>query len=218
MTVLSPSPIQRFVDANGNALSGGKVFTYQAGSSTKLATFTDSTGSTNQTDPIILNSRGEPQGSMGQSLGIWLAAGTAYKFVLAPASDTDPPTNPIWTIDNIIVPIIYTDVVLTFTGGPPTATQWLGGESIREKIIFPANFAGSGGLVPKTLPTASFVVSIKQNGVQIGTATCSTGGVWTFATSGGVTLNAGDALDFYAPGTPDATIADFGLTLNGTLG
>jgi hypothetical protein len=89
---ISPTPIQHFVDNNGNALSGGKLFTYAAGTTTKLATFTDGTGLTPNTNPIILNSRGEAQ--------IWLSGGS-YKYVLAPSTDTDPPTNPIWTIDRI---------------------------------------------------------------------------------------------------------------------
>lgn len=99
-TQLTPSPIQRFVDNNGVALTGGKVFTYAAGTTTKQTTYIDSTGSTPQTNPVILNSRGEPQ-SGGQSVGIWLTPGLNYKMVLAPSTDTDPPTSPIWTVDNI---------------------------------------------------------------------------------------------------------------------
>jgi hypothetical protein len=100
--ILTLTPIQRFVDSNGNALSGGKVFVYLAGTTTKATTYTDSTGATQQTNPIILNSRGEPENGLGASLGIWLQQSVALKFVLAPANDTDPPSNPIWTIDNIL--------------------------------------------------------------------------------------------------------------------
>jgi len=93
MTLISPLPIQHFVDGNGNALSGGKLFTYAAGTTTKQATYTDSTGGTPNTNPIILNSRGEAN--------VWLTQGQSYKFILSPPTDTDPPTNPIWTVDNI---------------------------------------------------------------------------------------------------------------------
>lgn len=92
-TVLSPLPVQRFCDNNGNPLSGGKLFTYAAGTTTKTATYTDSTGGTPNTNPVVLNTRGEAN--------VWLAAGTAYKIVLSPSTDTDPPTNPIWTVDNV---------------------------------------------------------------------------------------------------------------------
>lgn len=99
MTVeqLAPYPVQQFTDANGVLLAGGKLFTYAGGTSTKLATYTDNAGSTPNTNPIILNARGECQ--------IWIPPATAYKFVLAPATDTDPPTNPIWTVDQITNPV-----------------------------------------------------------------------------------------------------------------
>jgi hypothetical protein len=42
-----------------------------------------------------LNARGEPASP------IWLTAGLSYKFVFAPSTDTDPPTSPIRTIDNV---------------------------------------------------------------------------------------------------------------------
>lgn len=102
MSALTPSPIQQFFDANGVELNGGKLFTYAGGTTTKISVFTDSTGTTAFPNPIILNSRGEPATSTGgASTGIWLVPGTAYKFVLSPATDTDPPSNPIWTVDQI---------------------------------------------------------------------------------------------------------------------
>lgn len=91
---LSPDAVQHFTDNNGNPLSGGLLFTYAAGTMTKLATYTDATGATPNTNPIILNSRGEA--------GVWLQQGTPYKFILSPAGDTDPPSNPIWTVDSIL--------------------------------------------------------------------------------------------------------------------
>lgn len=100
-TSLSPCPIERFVDNNGNALVGGKLFIYLAGTTTKTTSYTDSGGGTPQSNPVLMNARGEPEGSGGQSLGIWLASGVAVKMVLAPANDTDPPTNPFWTLDQI---------------------------------------------------------------------------------------------------------------------
>jgi hypothetical protein len=91
--VVEPYPIFRGVDNNGNALTGGQLFTYTAGTTTKLATYTDSTGNTANTNPVVLNSRGEAN--------VWLTSGTSYKFVLSPSTDTDPPTNPYWTVDNL---------------------------------------------------------------------------------------------------------------------
>ena len=77
----------QFFDNNGRPLVGGKLFTYVAGTSTKIATYTDSTGSQQNENPIILDFRGEAR--------VWLDPTLTYKFVLAPRDDTDPPTNPI---------------------------------------------------------------------------------------------------------------------------
>lgn len=92
---IAPDARQQFEDANGLPYIGGKLFTYVAGSTTKLATFTDSTGGASNTNPIILNSAGRTP------YGLWLTNGVSYKFVLALSTDTDPPTSPIWTEDNI---------------------------------------------------------------------------------------------------------------------
>ena len=93
---ISPLPIQHFIDNFGNALNGGKLFTYAAGTTTKLATYTDSTGATANTNPVVLNVRGEAN--------VWLTPGLAYKFVLSPSTDSDPPVAPFWTVDNITNP------------------------------------------------------------------------------------------------------------------
>jgi hypothetical protein len=90
---LSPLPIQKFFGNDGNPLNGGLLFTYVAGTTTKLATYKDSTGGPVNTNPIVLDYRGEAN--------IWLDPSLTYKFVLSPSTDTDPPTNPIWTVDNI---------------------------------------------------------------------------------------------------------------------
>lgn len=88
--------IEQFVDGTGVPRSGAKLFTYVGGSTnTKQTTYTESTGSTPNTNPIVLDSSGRiPQ-------PIWLTTGASYKFVLAPPTDTDPPTSPIDTLDVI---------------------------------------------------------------------------------------------------------------------
>ena len=87
MTTLTPTPKQQFLDANGNPLSGGKVYTYAAGTTTPLVTYTDSSGSVPNTNPIILDSRGEA--------AIWLGV-ASYKLKLTTSTDVE-----IWTVDNI---------------------------------------------------------------------------------------------------------------------
>ena len=86
-TTLTPSPIMQFFDANGNPLVGGKLFTYAAGTTTPQATYTDYTGSTANTNPVIFNSRGEA--------AVW-CGNSRYYMVLKDANDTL-----IWTADNV---------------------------------------------------------------------------------------------------------------------
>jgi hypothetical protein len=83
MSVLySPWGNSQFFDANGDPANGWKIYTYVAGSSTPLSTYTDSTGTVAQSNPIVINSLGFP--TTGQ---IWLTSGLSYKLVLTDASD-----------------------------------------------------------------------------------------------------------------------------------
>lgn len=83
-------------------LSGGKLFIYSAGSSTKVTSYSDSGGSVQNANPVILNSSGYPA-SAGNLVEIWLTTGSSYKFVLTNSTDTDPPASPLWTRDNVPV-------------------------------------------------------------------------------------------------------------------
>jgi hypothetical protein len=66
----------QFFDNNGDPLSGGLVYTYDAGTTTPRATYTDENGSTPNTNPIVLDSAGRTPAE------IWLTTGVAYKFIL----------------------------------------------------------------------------------------------------------------------------------------
>lgn len=56
---LQPPPVFRVLDSNGAPLNGGKVYTYASGTASPLDTFTDYTGDTANTNPVILNAAGE---------------------------------------------------------------------------------------------------------------------------------------------------------------
>ena len=86
-TSLAPTPKLQFFDANGAPLAGGLLYTYEAGTTTPLATYTDSTGVSANTNPIVLDSRGEAN--------VWLN-GAIYKFALYTSASVL-----IWTVDNI---------------------------------------------------------------------------------------------------------------------
>jgi hypothetical protein len=68
---------QQFFDNNGTPLSGGKLYSYAAGTTTPQTTYTSASGATAHTNPIVLDSAGRV--ATGE---IWLTAGQNYKFVL----------------------------------------------------------------------------------------------------------------------------------------
>lgn len=76
-----PNPIPQFFDANGAPLSGGKLFTFSAGTTSPLATYTDGTGLIQNTNPIILNAAGYPTNASGSIVGVWLGP-VKYKLIL----------------------------------------------------------------------------------------------------------------------------------------
>jgi hypothetical protein len=80
----------QFFSNDGLPLAGGKIQTYQAGSTTPLATYTDVNGLIANTNPIILGTSGRPPSD------IWLSDGFFYKFVLSDANDVV-----IQTYDNL---------------------------------------------------------------------------------------------------------------------
>jgi len=80
----------QFFDNNGAPLNAGKIYTYQAGSSTPLATYTSSSGLTANANPIILGTSGRPPND------IWLTEGYFYKFILKDSADVT-----IQTYDNL---------------------------------------------------------------------------------------------------------------------
>jgi hypothetical protein len=80
----------QFFSNDGLPLAAGKLQTFQAGSTTPLATFTDASGLIANTNPIILGTSGRPPET------IWLSDGFFYKFVLSDANDVV-----IQTYDNL---------------------------------------------------------------------------------------------------------------------
>ena len=92
MAGLSPTPKQQIFGSDGTPLVGGKIYTYAAGTSTPIVTYTDFGAGTANTNPIILDSLGQAN--------IWLLANTSYKFVVKTATETL-----LYTVDNISTPL-----------------------------------------------------------------------------------------------------------------
>ena len=151
---------QQFFDDNGVPLAGGLIYTYQAGSSTPLVTYTDNGGTIANANPIVLDASGRtPQ-------QIWLLTGFSYKFVL---QNSDAVL--IQTLDNIYpilqnapasAPAVPSGVILLWSGSTGSVPAgWLlcdgtnGTPDLRDRFIIGA---GNTYAVNATGGTADAVV------------------------------------------------------------
>lgn len=99
----------QFFDNSGNVLTGGKIYTYEAGTTTPLTTYTSSSGNTAHTNPIVLDAAGRVPGGE-----IWNAL-LLYKFVLKTSADVT-----IATYDNVGSSFNATAIIANFTGNGST--------------------------------------------------------------------------------------------------
>ena len=88
-------PHMVFNDITGLACAGCSLYSYAAGTTTPQATYTDSTGATQNTNPVILGQDGGPLTPGGSSGAIWMS-NLSYKFVLVNAS-----SQTVFTVDNV---------------------------------------------------------------------------------------------------------------------
>ena len=182
MAVVTPTAKAQFIDAAGIPLAGGFLYTYEAGTTTPQATYTDSTASTANSNPIVLDSRGEAN--------IWLSSAN-YKFKLTDANGTE-----IWTVDNIaapstaLSPVFSSNVTISAnTSGPALLiTQTGAGAAIRVQ--------------DSADPDSSPFVVDTEGKVGIGTASPANaldlaGGAIQISTSGGTarTVMSADSTD-----------------------
>ena len=99
-----PPPQFVGLDNSGNPLSGGKLYSYSAGTTTNLDTFSDSTLETANANPVILDAGGRAT--------VYLSA-SSYKLKL-----TDSDDSTIYTADNIIASAPYdVDLDVPFVAG-----------------------------------------------------------------------------------------------------
>ena len=112
---------------SANLLGDGlKVFTYAAGTSTKLSTYTDSTGNSANTNPTTLNARGE--------MNLWLDISKLYKIILTTSAEPDPPVDNIWSVDFFGFPQDLP--ALLIDGENVVGYQWTGYEiGIQTEVI-----------------------------------------------------------------------------------
>lgn len=117
-----PAPFIKFRedDANGFPLAGGKLYSYQTGTSTKLATYTTQALDIENDNPTILDASGRAS--------VFIRDGVGYKFIL-----NDALGNVIWSVDGVQVPqvaappvpvVVPAGAIVAFGGASPPA-GWL---------------------------------------------------------------------------------------------
>jgi hypothetical protein len=129
MAVVFLSPVggaaAQFFTNTGVPLTGGKLYSYVAGTNTPQATYTTSAGTIAHSNPIILDSAGRvPTGE------IWLTA-PPYKFVLNTSTDVL-----IATYDNITGIGAAAYQVQNFTGTGSQTIFTLSTSSLGENFTF----------------------------------------------------------------------------------
>jgi len=100
----------QFFDDNGDPLSGGKIYTYVAGTTTPLTTYTSSSGTVPHTNPIVLDAAGKVPGGE-----IWLNYNFRYKFVVKTSADVL-----LDTYDNIGGSFNASSIIDSFSGDGST--------------------------------------------------------------------------------------------------
>lgn len=190
-----PSPLFTGTDQNGTIISGGKLCTYLAGTTTPATTYFDvdlASGHAN-TNPVILNSRGQAV--------VFLVPGQSYKFtLLSPGTTTDCTTGTTqWSQDNVaaVPPSAQNLDVQGVAGTGLTAGQVVylsagdGGNTAGD--WYPASNTND---YSSTLNPIGFVVSnitmgatgtIRMAGIATGLSALVTGTTYYVGTTGGTT-------------------------------
>lgn len=153
-------PVVQWFDNSGAPLAGGLISTFAAGTTTPQATFTDSTGGTPQSNPVVLDAGGRAQ--------IWFAA-ASYKLVLKTAAGVTLMTIDNVTLDNLAATISSLTLTGNLTMQQPVAataianqssniyslqgTYWNGVASAIDQWTF-QNIIGAG-----TNPTSTLTIS-----------------------------------------------------------
>jgi len=115
----------QFFTNTGAVLTGGKLYSYAAGTTTPQITYTTNAGNVARTNPIILNAAGR----VPDSGEIWLAP-TSYKFVLRDSTDVL-----IGTYDNIFGEGVSGYNPDNFTGNGATVAFTLSTSVASENVI-----------------------------------------------------------------------------------
>lgn len=170
----------QFFNNNGTPLAGGQIYTYLAGTTTPQPTYTTSSGSIAQANPIVLDAAGRvPSGE------IWLTNNVSYKFVLQ-----DSLGSLIATYDNIsavgISQILYTPPF------PNSVTETLTNKL--SQLISVKDFGAAGdGTTNDTTALQNALAATRSQG---GNSTILYWNKGTYLITGGLTIGSNQTVIF----------------------
>jgi len=147
--------------ADGTPIAGGFLYSYASGTTTPQATYTDGTLTTANTNPVILNSRGEAQ--------VWISS-LPYSFTLK-----DSLGNTIWSVDNITDGSGFSSALQAALANPAQGAAL---------VQYQYTYAGS---VARTVTSglSDFVTTSGFAGIDNTGVADSTGGMQNFLNVGG---------------------------------
>jgi hypothetical protein len=173
MSMLAPPPKFQAIGVDGLPLVGGRLYTYGAGTSTPKDTYTSFALSASNTNPIILDARGEAS--------VWMFG--SYRFVLKDANDVL-----IWDVDDLrdnTNSATLTGVTLTGTlTVSSSSVTWAGNPTHSGNHTFTNNVTFNGNVTIGDSTVDS--LTIKPTAVTWGTTTTHSGahtwsGIQTFS-------------------------------------
>lgn len=130
MAVVYLSPLggvgAQFFTNTGSVLTGGKLYTYAAGTTTPQTTYTTSAGNVARTNPIVLDAAGR----VSDGGEIWITL-QSYKFVLKDSTDVL-----IATYDNVVITGSGSYTPQNFTGDGTTVIFTLSSAPNNENSTF----------------------------------------------------------------------------------
>jgi hypothetical protein len=207
MSQLSPAPkfAVTYVNASGYTVPavGYKLYTYTAGTSTPKATYTDYTLGSSNTNPVVMDARGE--------CNLWLSGN--YKLVLKTDADVT-----VWTVDEVrdltssqtltnmtlAGTLTVTSTAVTWSGNPTHSGNhtWTGNQVFNGNVTIGDSAADTLTITPNAV-TWSNNPTHSGNHTFSGTTTFSSATtVNTFGGTFGNVARAGNTvLDWYEENT-----------------